>query len=276
VHVDLGRAAAQRAELASKLADRFEARLVGVAAEEPLLQYYEDGLVAMGDQITLDRKRRSTEEYRRVANNLAQTEALFQTIASKGPVGRNVIDWRSEPRSCRELILELALPSDLVVAGRSLRDDWALQPVGVSPGELVLGLGCPLLLVPPAIDGLSAMRVVIAWSGTREATRAVHGSVPFLQRAREVIIVSVGAVSGSRFDDDIPAYLRRCGVASVRLIHLAGRASVASQIFEVVDGEGADLMIAGAYGHSRLREWIFGGVTRELIETCPVCCLMAH
>ena len=212
-----------------------------------------------------------------MAENLAQTEVLFRTVTTKRRrAGRNVIDWRSEPRSCKELILELALPSDLVVAGRSVQDDWTLQPVGVSPGELVLGLGCPLLLVPPAIDGLSAMRVVIAWSGTPEARRAVHGSLPFLRRAREVIIVSVGAIAASPFDDDISAYLIRCGVASVRLIHLAGRASVASQIFEVVDGEGADVMIAGAYGHSRLHEWIFGSVTQELIAACPVCCLMAH
>jgi nucleotide-binding universal stress UspA family protein len=146
--------------------------------------------------------------------------------------------------------------------------------MSVDGGDLVMDAGRPVLFVPPSVNHLSAKRVVVAWKDTREARRAVWDSMPFLKRAAEVSVVAIDSEdAGAR---DVAAYLGCHGVLATVLTRPETEIAAAVKIIHIAQQEGADLIVCGAYGHSRAREWAFGGVTRDLLDGSPLCCLMAH
>jgi nucleotide-binding universal stress UspA family protein len=148
--------------------------------------------------------------------------------------------------------------------------------MAVSPGALIMESGRPILVVPPLRDHVFANRILIAWKDTREARRAVWDSLPFLKRADVVFVVAIGGNDRKETANDVSAYLARHGITSRTLLRSTPHGSVAEDILQVADDEGANLIVSGAYGHSRSREWMFGGVTRDLLNDAPVCCLMSH
>ncbi len=142
--------------------------------------------------------------------------------------------------------------------------------------------GHGLYFVPPGARPRAELnRVLIAWSDTREAARAVAESLPFLRAATEAEIVVVEA-SGQKPATrgyeavDIAAHLDRQGVkVAVRPVD-KGKRSVSEVLLSEVEHRSADLVVMGAYGHSRWREWIMGGTTREMLASSEVPILMAH
>jgi nucleotide-binding universal stress UspA family protein len=122
--------------------------------------------------------------------------------------------------------------------------------------------------------------VVVAWKDTRECRRAVRDALPFLQQAKEVLLVATGEdqsqSQAKKTLANVTAYLVRHRVIVAAEIWRRARQRVAAELLRVVDEEKADLIVAGGYGHSRLGEWIFGGVTRELLAGSPVCCMLSH
>jgi nucleotide-binding universal stress UspA family protein len=122
---------------------------------------------------------------------------------------------------------------------------------------------------------------VVAWKDTRECRRAVRDGLPLLQQAKEVLLVTIGEDDDTetRVKSHLPNvadYLVRHGVVVAEQIWRPARGPVAGELLHVVRGEKADLIVAGGYGHSRLGEWFFGGVTHELIAASPVCCMLSH
>jgi nucleotide-binding universal stress UspA family protein len=121
---------------------------------------------------------------------------------------------------------------------------------------------------------------VVAWKDTRECRRAVRDALPFLQRAKEVLLLGIGEdeteTQARKILGDVAAYLARQGVVVAEEIWRRPRGPVATELLRFVRDENADLIVAGGYGHSRLGEWIFGGVTHELLADSPVCCLLSH
>jgi len=184
------------------------------------------------------------------------------------------IEWRSAFESPGELLLREARAADLLVIGRG-RSEY-----DADPGVIVLRAGRPVLLVPDTAAALPLRRVVVAWKDTRECRRAVRDALPFLQQAKEVLLVEVGEnKSESQAKNNLPdvaAYLVRHRVIVAAEVRRRPHGSVATELLHVVEEEKADLIVAGGYGHSRLGEWIFGGVTRELLTASPVCCMLSH
>jgi len=133
-----------------------------------------------------------------------------------------------------------------------------------------------MLMVPPRTEHLSAQRIVIAWKDTCEARRAVWDGLPLLKRAEEVFVVAVGRDATGQGAADVSAYLSCHGVTSRAVTRPDADATVADVLLRMVEDEGADLIVCGAYGHSRIREWIFGGVTYDLLNGASVPCLMSH
>jgi len=263
VAMDRGASAAARARLAADLADRFSSRLIGIAAEpiaEPL--YFEVPVSGVAGIIEL--------EQRRAAEDIAAVEATFRGIA--GP--HRTVDWRHALTFPSDFAAEQARAADLVVVGRAA---GAEPPnlMSVNPGDFVMAAGRPMLLVPPGVDHLSAQNIVVCWADRREARRAITDSLPFLKRATEVSVVSIAADEpGAK---DVGEYLRGHGVAASSYARpIPASASVADELIHVAQQQGADLIVCGAYGHSRAREWAFGGVTRDLLHHSPLCCLMSH
>ena len=121
---------------------------------------------------------------------------------------------------------------------------------------------------------------MIGWKDTREARRAIFDAIPLLQRATRVTIVEACGPDDEKFAlgrlDDVTRYLANHRVTGGPRVMLEQKGSGAAQLIHIAQEEHCDLLVTGAYGHSRLGEWIFGGMTRELLATSPICCLMSH
>jgi nucleotide-binding universal stress UspA family protein len=150
----------------------------------------------------------------------------------------------------------------------------------VDPGVILLRAGRPVLVVPETVAPLQLCRVLVAWKDTRECRRAVRDALPFLQQAKEVLLLGIGEgeseSNAKRTLSDVAAYLLRHGVAAVHQVWRPARGPVAAELLRHVQDEKADLIVAGGYGHSRVGEWVFGGVTHELLASSPVCCVLSH
>ncbi len=140
--------------------------------------------------------------------------------------------------------------------------------------------GRPVLVVPDTIAPLELRRVLVAWKDTRECRRAVSDAIPFLQKAREVLLFSLG--EGEPEDRakkslaDVRAHLVRHSVVVADELWRHARGPTGRELLRFVRNEKADLIVAGGYGRSRLGEWAFGGVTHDLLAESPVCCMLSH
>ena len=267
VHVDVDGELGGRVQLSAGLADRFHSHLIGVAswrARPPL--------IVAGVPIDPG----PTEEgYEEMSEVLGQRGKEFRDCVG---VGRSQVEWRSSLDFPTEFVAREARAADLVIVGRDRKFQDPYR--SADSGALVLRTGRPVLVVPPSIKSLAGNRVVVAWKDTREARRAVQDALPFLLGAKEVLIVEVtetGSVEESMLRlKDVGKYLSRHGVTALAewVRPIEGTASGA--LLRVVEEQSVDLIVSGAYGHSRLGEWIFGGMTQDLLTQSPVCCLLSH
>ena len=166
--------------------------------------------------------------------------------------------------------------ADLIVVGPGTNTDGSALTEAA-----FMDTGRPALVVPTAWAGtLPPKRVLVAWDGSREAARAAGDAVPLLQAAEDVIVLTVDAErAGSRFSDrpgfGLTTFLSRHG-AKARVKQVGSAGGIADTILGQVTEEKADLLVMGGYGHSRMREMMFGGVTRSILETAPSPILVAH
>jgi nucleotide-binding universal stress UspA family protein len=134
------------------------------------------------------------------------------------------------------------------------------------------------LVVPPEAKDLKLNCAMVAWKESREARRAVSDALPLLRKAKEVVIAEAIEDEADRTAahgrlDDVASWLGRHGVAaSGRVFHFPGGEDPLEKLWEY----GADLLVAGAYGHARLREWVFGGFTHDLLRRSLRCAFLAH
>ncbi|WP_407526306.1 universal stress protein [Methylobacterium oryzisoli] len=265
VPVELESGGAERLLLARSLAERFASRLIGIAACEPLpIRHYGRGAYINA--------RIAEEGELRASKQLMEAEALFRAHTC----GMTRAEWRISRGALTPFLAEQARAADLIVLGR-----WRLGPatIGsdtVDPGEMILRLGRPVLVVPPDIRTLHSARIMIAWKDTREARRAVHDSLPFLAMADRVCIASVAPEASRDGADDLADYLAQHGIADTEIRRTQAGPGVADVLLRLARDAAADLIVAGAYGHSRLRERVFGSVTEKLLVATPACTLMSH
>ena len=264
VGLDLGPDAVARVKLAAGLVDRFGARMIGVAGRQPIQAVVGEAGFATGVIIEQDQQFASEE--------LQEVETTFRNAVGS----RNRVSVRSGVERPGAFLLGQARAADLIVVGRQGRDDHSDWRFAVDPGDIVLQAGRPVLVTPPRIDSLSARRIVVAWKDTREARRAVWDALPLLREAEEVIVIAVGESAREAGALDVQEHLDQHGVKGKMLLHADRDMPVADELIRLAEENGADLIVSGAYGHSRTREWILGGVTRELLDHAPVCCLVAH
>ncbi len=265
VAVDDGRHAPARVHLAADLARRLDANLVGAAACMPdYPRGYGETAVPMGIVV---------EEIRRAAlARLAGAERAFRDAASLA----GSVEWRSDLAAPVSFLEGQARAADLVVVGRHADDEGVTPGMAVDLGDALMGLGRPVLVVPPDIARLEARRVVVGWKNTLQTRRAVSDALPLLRRAEAVRVLRVSDGEDKAEVEDVVRHLARHGVeASASVAARSGR-SVAEDLRAATREFGADLIVCGAYGYSRVREWFLGGVTRDLLARPTVCCLMSH
>jgi len=186
-------------------------------------------------------------------------------------------EWRGSFNFPREAIAREARAADLIVIGSRPAADDVFHTF--DSGEVPIAAGRPILVAPHGHAALSARRIPIAWKDTREARRAVQCALPFLQQAEHITLVEVAEdlleAQAQAQLADVEAYLVRHGIKIGVKAVLNPHGAIAHQLTSVATDNGADLIVAGAYGHTRLGEWIFGGATRGLLHTSKLCCLFS-
>ena len=150
------------------------------------------------------------------------------------------------------------------------------------PDRLVVESGRPVLLLPKTGEVYDfGRRIVVAWNGRRESARAVYDALPMLKRAEEVIVVWInpqeeGEAAGDLPGIDICTALSRHGVKCEATQNVRPSVAVGQTLLSTVKSFGGDMLVMGCYGHSRMREFVFGGATRYVLENMHVPVLMAH
>jgi nucleotide-binding universal stress UspA family protein len=261
VSVDFDQASKARVSLAAGLAVRFKSLLIGVAGW-PLLKRNREN--ASETELSVEW----------VSKELESLGEKFRKIA--GDITDRV-EWRSSMDFPREVIATEARAADLVIIGQGFLPGDIYHTY--DPGTIILAAGRPVLVVPQHTDRFEASRVLIAWKDTREARRAVRDALPFLKEAKEVSI-AVAKTAGSESADtqiaDVAQYLKRHHVSVGQQISTVANEDEEAVLLDLAKQHHVDLIVAGAYGRTRLSEWIFGGVTRHLLLNSPVPCLLSN
>ncbi len=255
----------QRVRLAAGIADRWNATLIGLSAlavPPPFL--FEDAIILQPTEADIGQ----------ISARLDAKEDWFRQIGGD----RRKLEWRAILDYPTDTLAREARSADLVVIGQTKIPGDSLN--ALDPGEALLKLGRPAIVVPDGVSSLSAKNIVVAWKNTREARRVVQDALPFFHEASRVTVVEIceqGEETAAKQNlDDVIRYLVRHRVKASPRVILRQDGSTVDQIVKLAREEDADLIVAGAYGHSRLGEWMFGGVTRDLLANSQVCCLMSH
>lgn len=239
------------------LAAQFDARVIGIAACQPIQIIGSDGYVA-GEAMVACRDESEKE--------MSEAEATFRASFSSS---RRPVEWRSAitDLSLSDYIAKEARSADLVITcvRPAVRFEHSKH---VSIGDLVMRTGRPVLVVPDRSQDAKFDRIVIAWKDGREARRAAMDALPLLKRASHVSVVEIASHA-----ETARALNRVCDVATWLFAHGVEVAPIvepsngddAEQLEAILIEQQADLVVAGAYAHSRLREWAFGGVTEQLL-----------
>lgn len=269
VHLELGRANTGLLRAASELADRLNADVMGIAACQPLRVIYSDGYVS-GDLVKQDREEIEAE--------ISSAEAEFR--AGMRTRGGN-LEWRStvtfEPLA--DYLADQARCADIVVTGVDHSGSIFDTSHHVDIGDLVMQLGRPALIVPTAAEKVRFECVLVAWKDTRESRRAVLDALPLLRKADHAVVCEIASKEGMEAARqhlaDVVDWLKRDGVVAEPMAVLS-TGDDAVCLDAVASDQGADVIVAGAYGHSRLREWALGGVTSDLLLRAGRCAFVSH
>ncbi|MEO8858576.1 MAG: universal stress protein [Burkholderiaceae bacterium] len=256
-------------QITGALAQRFDASVLGVAASRLVGVDYDVGGIPGG---VVDVGHGELVETMEAARQAAL--AILQRS------GRQ-LEWRSilHPGPLEEPVIRETRRADLVIASANYRGSLTRGTPYLNTGDLVMQSGRPVLIVPPATVELKARNVLVGWNDSRESRRAVSDALPWLQTADRVLLVQVARKADMKQAEegvaDVVRWLKRHQVpAEGRTVSEHG--GNALQLAAVAETEGADLIVAGAYGHSRFREWALGGVTRDLLLYGDLCALVSH
>lgn len=268
VHLELGRPNTGLLKITADLAERFGSGVIGIAARLPLQLVYGDGYVS-GDLYQQDREE--------IIKELTAAEAEFRAALHRRTA---LVDWRSSQTyaDLADYIADEARGADLVVTGVAT-GDFLDGSRAVNAGQLVMQTGRPVLIVPTGASALNLHHALIGWKDTRETRRAVTDALPLLKHATRISIVEIAREddlpAAEKHVEDVVAWLARHSVRA-QASTLLSSGDDATALYAFGQDIGADVVVAGAYGHSRVREWMFGGVTRDLLLSANRCSLVSH
>ncbi len=266
VPIDVERGSAAHAKLAATIAARFDAVLIGVASVVPL-----------ESEILYNASLRNVVTASSAASKLTQLNQVKEQFFKNLSAFRS-IEWRDSFDFPTASLLREARAADLVVIEREGKMPPLTWPLDIS--KFILQVGRPVLLTPHGLTELNATRVVVGWKDVREARRAVRDALPFLKQAETVILFEACNAGEEQAAlqrlADVESYLSRSGVRRCTKLYGTEVQHPGDALIRIASDEGNALIVAGAYGHSRLGEWIFGGATAELLGDCPVPCLLCH
>jgi nucleotide-binding universal stress UspA family protein len=265
LHADTDDRFAHRLSLAIAIARQHEARLVVLYALKTPIAV---GLYAepMGSP-AVDLIQQEIDAER------ARAEELRQSIATMIGAEGLAWDWRSRSAPPGDSIAAQALTADLVIMGQE-REASTTGPVA----DVALSSGRPVLCIPHVGNFAAPFRrILVAWRGTRESSRALHDAMPFLAGAAQVTLFCASEeLEQDASADDAVRHLADHRIrAELRRVTL-GDIDSGTTILNAVADNSADLLVMGAYGHGRMREFVFGGATRTILASMTVPTLLSH
>ncbi|MDB5365798.1 MAG: universal stress protein UspA [Rhodospirillales bacterium] len=208
------------------------------------------------------------------ARELAATQ--FRTIVADRGIET---DLRQFDAPATEILIAHSSAADLTIVGRP-GEDGEVSSFRVELDDLLLRAAGPVMLAGPELL-TDRLQIVIGWRETRECARAMFGALPLLKLASRVellrVVTDEGSPARERAYQDALGYLRRHEIAVVPAEVALDGLTVAKRLLRETERREASVLVVGAYGHARLREWVLGGVTRELLnERTDLSILFAH
>ena len=271
VHVDPNKQGIARMDAAVNLAITHGAHLTGlyVKSHIPIPPYIQ----AQIGQDVLDMQ---TATLDRLSD---EAEAAFVDKAKKADVP---FEWRSAEGDIIEILNMNARYCDLAVIGQLNPEEGGIAADAGLPDRLILSMGRPALVVPYVGEyPVIGERVMVAWDGSRRATRAVNDALPLLKLAKKVSVMAVNPGNGPEGHGDVPGmdlaqHLARHKINAEAEHVTTDDIDIADMLLSRAADEGIDLFVMGAYGHARWRELVLGGVTQHMLEHMTMPVLMSH
>ena len=273
LHMDATDRCQERLNVAGELALAHDANLTGLyVTAEPVYPMY-----AEASYIPEDLLENFEKEDR---ENCEISEKKFREFTDAQGIKN---EWHTEQGPLSSVVSKHARYADLTILGKGSIDDPKHLPDPFLAEDVVMQSGRPVLIIPNAghFDGFGK-RILVCWNGSREAVRAINDAMPLLQAADKVTVLVVNPEKPSSGDHgDIPStdiahFLARHGIRVEAASTKTDQSDVGEIILARAFDVDADMIVAGAYGHSRTREWILGGVTKTLIHETAVPAFVSH
>ena len=269
VHLDLSGDNEGVLKVAGDLAAQFDAKVIGIAAYQPIQLMVGEGINA-GEAIAQER----AEAEKELSNAAAEFHAGLKGQAKS-------VEWRSAISygSLADYIADEARAADLIITGKDIGASLLDDSRRVNIGELAMRAGRPILIVPQGVCALSMRHVIVGWKETREARRAVADALPLLQAAAHATVLEVVPETRRSIAqghvNDVAAWLEQHQVDVSSEVVIANGTEI-GPLHAALLARKCDLLVAGAYGHNRLKEWVFGGVTMDMLLDPDFCVLISH
>lgn len=275
VHIDESKRSETRVQIAAALANQFDAHLIGTAVTGVSRFIYQEGNIGSSDPNLLvhlaflrERAEKAVQGFHHNIQALGvdSYESSIANDEAGGGIGLQ------------------AHYADLVVIGQTDPDENSPSVSPDFPEYIIMHAGRPVLIIPYAGEFETlGKHALIAWDGSREATRAINDALPLLQRAELVSVVIFNAnvthdganSHGEEVGADIGLFLARHGL-KVEVIRQKTTLDIGNALLSLAHDINADLLVMGGYGHSRFREMIMGGATRTILESMTLPVLMSH
>ena len=229
---------------------------------------------ALVEEIMTVAERESTE---RAAAARATFDTWCQdtgTVLAESPAAGVTAAWIDEMGREDDLVVRYGRLADLIVEGRPVPDVFATE---VTVEAAIFDTGRPVLLVAPEPRQVIGENMAIFWNGSAQAARAVAGALPLLRRAKQVHVLWIGESRGKELAHmSLPGYLSWHGIDAVVSRFQPDARAVGQALLEESHRVDADLLVMGAYTHSRLRQMVLGGVTKHVLGNATIPVLMAH
>lgn len=273
VHLNDHRRADRLLAAAVPLARRWDAHLIGLGILPPFVVI--PAMDGAGASVTVDEHRKAYQ------GELARLKRAFGAATSDL---QRPGEWREVDAglgTTAAALIQVARTADLVVAAQADRE-WPSSALLEDPSRVAIECGRPLLVIPNrGTVSMPPKRVTVAWNARREAARAAFDALPLLKEANEVDVLSIRGANEPSVSGDLPgaeicATLARHGVKCSESEATAASVDVGTEILRRAEASGAELVVMGCYGHSRLREFVLGGASREVLAHMRLPVLLSH
>lgn len=269
VHLQLGRSNTSMLSVASELARNFHSNVIGIACGQHTQKLYGQGFPLLNVL---------NQEHSNLNSEISEAEILFREAFKASP--STELEWRSSTTStsCASYIASECASADLLIT-ESVPTDFYEGPNRVTAGEIILQAGRPVMVVPSTSSKTRFENILIGWKDTREARRSILDALPLLKLAKKVTLVEI--TSSDKFAQSAQTLQKVVNWLDQHKIkssfeNIVSKGEDPTQFIDYAINKSVDVIVAGAYGHSLVSEWMFGGVTNELLRSTSLCSFLSH